>query len=168
MSEEEVDGDYEEFNLDLNDSVEEADLEDAEEEEVINNTEIINALSNFVYEEGNNEEDLISYKFKMKGLLEQLMLKLEEDVDYQKNLESQIDEYEKEIIEKDNLIQRLTIQSKDSIETCKIQTEDLADEMMNKIKNERKRRNILEKMILRLQNENAKIQVSLSLLSPIT
>jgi hypothetical protein len=47
----------------------------------------------------------------MKVLLEQLMLKLEEDVDYQKNLEAQIDELEKELMMKDNLIESLSSHS---------------------------------------------------------
>lgn len=135
-------------------------IENSREEESrsVNNEIIINTLSQFVSDENNADEDLPSYKAKMKVLLEQLMLKLEEDVDYQRNLEVQIDDLEKEVARKDFLLDQLRLQVKDATESNKVQMESFADDLMEKVKIERSRRHGLEKIILRLQNEVSKYE----------
>jgi hypothetical protein len=131
----------------------------------VNNDLIINTLNDFVASNHSNanteNEDLPTYKAKMKVLLEQLMLKLEEDVDYQKNLESQIDELEKELIMKDNLIESLSSHhNKESLSSHAHAADELAEELMIKLNHEKQKRVALEKIVLRLQNEKAKLEVS--------
>jgi hypothetical protein len=149
------DDDDDDFSEDNNDN----DDDNNDDSSSINNELIINTLSSYVSENGSHDEDLPTYKAKMKILLEQLMIKLEEDVDYQKNLEHQIDEFEKELNEKNLIIEKLTKQANDSIEECKAQTDELADTMMIKIKTERERRKALEKVVVRIQNDNARLEV---------
>lgn len=159
----ELNGDQDgaEWEEDEEESVDEnVDSDDDEGDREFNNEAIINSLSNFVANQGGQDEDLPTYKAKMKVLLEQLMLKLEEDVDYQKNLEQQIEDLEKELSLRDAMIDRLSRQARDSIEDCKAKTEDLADEMMVKLKSEKMRRATLENVVIRMRNEITKLQVS--------
>lgn len=74
-----------------------------------NNDLIISALSDFVEnkELSDEDEDLPTFRAKMKTLLEQLMFKLEEDVDYQKSLEQQIEDLEKDNITLDEIREEL-------------------------------------------------------------
>lgn len=113
-----------------------------------------------------SNEDLPTYKAKMKILLEQLMLKLEEDVDYQKNLESQIDELEKELLLKEQLIESLSSDTHSphghNSSHHKDSFHELNEEWHAKVAQEKNKRVSLEKIVLRLQNENAKLHVSKS------
>ena len=95
----------------------------------------------------------------MKVLLEQLMLKLEEDVDYQKNLESQIDELEKELLMKDNLIESLSTHHHSNKSHGGGSDDQLTEELILKLNNEKSKRVALEKIVLRLQNEKALLEV---------
>jgi hypothetical protein len=129
---------------------------------------IISALSDLVNNPAEAEEDTIkdlaTYKIKMKILLEQLMLKLEEDVEYQKNLEQQIDELERESGAKDLLIEQLTLSQKSSSEEDEegkrsVDMELLNEELAVKASGERKQRIALERLVLRLQGDIAKLKV---------
>jgi DNA-directed RNA polymerase subunit L len=127
----------------------------------------------------NPEEDFPAYKARMKDLLEQLLLKLEEDVDYQKNLEAQIEDLEQDMKSRDMDVgkmifhnndsalphlldihaERITRQAKQAIEECKQQASEMADEMMNKMHTEIEKSNGYKQVILHLQKENAKLKV---------
>lgn len=59
---------------------------------------IVDALTNLIQLEGvSKEEDFQTYRQTTKKLLEQLLLKLEENVEYESNLESQIQSLESEL-----------------------------------------------------------------------
>ena len=124
------------------------------------NAQIVTSIQSLMStDKVDEEEDFASYKARMKELLEQLLLKLEEDVDYQKNLEMQIDDLERDLRTKDKVIEKLAHQAKEAIDNCKLQTEEMADEMLAKLAGEVDSRSALEKLVLRLEAENARLRV---------
>ena len=106
------------------------------------------------------EEDFATYKARMKDLLEQLLLKLEEDVDYQKNLELQIEDLERDLKAKDYDIERLSRQAKDAIDDCKSQANEMAQEMISKLNLEMERNAQYKSLLIQLQSENFRLKVS--------
>lgn len=107
------------------------------------------------------EEDFATYKARMKDLLEQLLLKLEEDVDYQKNLELQIEDLERDLKAKDYDIERLSRQAKDAIDDCKSQANEMAQEMISKLNLEMERNAQYKSLLIQLQSENFRLKSDL-------
>lgn len=82
----------------------------------------------------NEEDDLVTYKCKTKALLEQLLIKLEEDVEEKRLLEEQIELLENDLKSKDYHLAR-----------------------------ELRQRHEVENVVKRLQRENARLQSALRL-----
>ncbi len=108
---------------------------------------------------GKDGEDFVSFKNRTKGLLAQLLRKLEEDVDYQHNLEQQIDDLDRDGKIREHDIERISRQAREAIEDCKAQAEDMAEDMLSKMASEVDRRCSLERLVVRLQADNSRLQV---------
>lgn len=130
-----------------------------------NDTLIVNSVYNLIKlidsgsDSGSQQPlDYNGYKVKTKQLLEQLLVKLEEDVDYQHHLEVQIETLENSVATKDASMKRLSQQAIEAIEDCKLQAEEMATEMMTKIASEVGRRKKVEKVVMTLQRENVRLK----------
>jgi hypothetical protein len=92
--------------------------------------------------------DFVLYREKVKGLLENVMIKFDQDVEYQRDLEEQIDSLETENLSKDKCIKRLSRDAKAAIDECKCEADGMAEKMISTVK--------------LLQKDNAVYQVSTS------
>jgi hypothetical protein len=92
--------------------------------------------------------DFVVYREKVKGLLENVMIKFDQDVEYQRDLEEQIDSLETENLSKDKCIKRLSRDAKEAIDECKCEADGMAEKMMSTVK--------------LLQNDNAVYQVTIN------
>ena len=90
--------------------------------------------------------DFNAYRHRVKILLESLVVKFDQDIDYQRDLEEQIDSLEVENMGKDNCIKRLSRDAKEAIDECKSKADEMADKMMTTVK--------------QLQTDNAILQVT--------
>jgi ElaB/YqjD/DUF883 family membrane-anchored ribosome-binding protein len=123
-------------------------------------TELIDDITALMTEDhSETSDDFAAYRVKTKKLLGQLVVKLEEESTYQQELEDQIDELANELAKKDNAIAVLSQQAKDAIDDCKFQAEEIAEEMLSKIAAEVNQRMDVERLLRRLQSENARLQV---------
>jgi hypothetical protein len=91
--------------------------------------------------------DFVLYREKVKGLLENVMIKFDQDVEYQRDLEERIDSLETENLSKDKCIKRLSRDAKEAIDECKCEADGMAEKMMATVK--------------LLQNDNAVYQVNM-------
>jgi hypothetical protein len=99
------------------------------------------------------ECDFGAYKHKVKVLLENLVHKFDQDIDYQRDLEEQIDRLEVENMAKDKCIKRLSRDAKEAINECRCEADDMAEKMMSTVK--------------LLQADNALLQVQHTLLEQL-
>lgn len=134
-----------------------------EENDVVEESESINGhIMMSLSELSSHDDDFPSYKAKTKKLLEHLLSKLEEDVDYQRSLESQIEDLEISVMVKDRDMQRLSEQAREAIDDCKLQAEEMSEDMLGKIATEVNQRISVERLLVRLQLENSKLKVLVS------
>lgn len=78
--------------------------------------------------------DYGAYRRKVEVLLENLVLKFDQDIDYQRDLEEQIDTLEIENMGKDHCIKRLSTDAKEAIDECKSDADEMAEKMMSTVK----------------------------------
>jgi len=101
------------------------------------------------------------YKTQSLYLLEQMMRKFEEDADYQKSLEEQVEILADECRQKDDEIERVSVDAQEAINECRRQAEAMAENMFSKISGEMNERVGVEKVVGRLQRELTATQVSM-------
>ena len=80
------------------------------------------------------EGDFGAFKYKVKVLLDNLLVKFDQDVHYQRDLEEQIDNLEVENMGKDKCIKRLSRDAKEAIYECRSEADEMADKMMTTVK----------------------------------
>lgn len=78
--------------------------------------------------------DYGAYRHKVKVLLENLVLKFDQDIDYQRDLEERIETLEIENMGKDHCIKRLSTDAKEAIDECKCEADEMAEKMMSTVK----------------------------------
>jgi len=164
--------------IDLEDSEEEEEEEVEEEEEedeeqegqpinaqIIDSLGILQAMTKASNGGGNGEGDDggASYKAKTKMLLEQLYVKLEEDVEYQRSLEEQIDALEDDLKSKELEVEFIKHEARKALEDTKQQADDMAAQLLARVSAEVSARLDVERVMRRLQKENSRMLSDLRL-----
>jgi hypothetical protein len=91
-------------------------------------------IMDFMCSTAQQDEDIISYKLNVKVLLENLIIKYDQDIEYQRDLEEQVDNLEIENIDQDKCIARISSDAKNAIDECKCGANDMAEKMMSTVK----------------------------------
>lgn len=81
-----------------------------------------------------HDNEIVEYKQKVKVLLDRLMEKFDQDIEYQRDLEQRIDSLEVENMAKDICIKRLSRDAKEAINECKCEADNMAEKMMSTVK----------------------------------
>ena len=103
--------------------------------------------------------DISSYKKNTRELFEQLLLKLEENNDQIYSLHHRIKYLEQECGSKDIHIEKITIAMQEAVDDCRVEAEELVEEMSKKVSAEVFQRQETERIICRLQVENSQLKV---------
>lgn len=98
------------------------------------NMTIDQLIMEFMCSASQQDEDITTYKYNVKALLENLIMKYDQDVEYQRDLEEQVDNLEVENIDQDKCITRLSRDAKNAIDECKCGANDMAEKMMSTVK----------------------------------
>lgn len=80
------------------------------------------------------EVDYVGYEERVKFLMENLNIKFDQDLEYQRDLEEQIDNLEIENMGLDKCIRRLSKDAKEAIDECKSEADRMAEKMMSTVK----------------------------------
>ena len=119
----------------------------------------VEAMRSLVEETG-EIEDIVDYKQKTKTLFGVLLRKMEEDAEYQRSLEEQIDMLADDCKHKDVEIERLSADAQDAINDCRRQAEAMAENMFSKISCEVNGRVTMETLVCRMQKDLSAAQVN--------
>jgi hypothetical protein len=99
------------------------------------------------------------FKVQALSLFEQMTSKFDEDAEYQKSLEEQVEMLADDCRQKDGEIDRLSVDAQEAINECRRQAEAMAENMFSKISREMNDRVSMEKLMGRLQRELTAAQV---------
>lgn len=80
------------------------------------------------------EVDYVGYEERVRFLIENLNIKFDQDLEYQRDLEEQIDNLEIENMGLDKCIRRLSKDAKEAIDECKSEADRMAEKMMSTVK----------------------------------
>ena len=80
------------------------------------------------------EVDYVGYEERVRFLMENLNIKFDQDLEYQRDLEEQIDNLEIENMGLDKCIRRLSKDAKEAIDECKSEADRMAEKMMSTVK----------------------------------
>ena len=80
------------------------------------------------------EVDYVGYEERVRFLIENLNIKFDQDLEYQRDLEEQIDNLEIENMGLDKCIRRLSKDAKEAIDECKSEADRMAGKMMSAVK----------------------------------
>eukprot|EP00596_Hydrurales_sp_CCMP1899_P007523 CAMPEP_0119053954 /NCGR_PEP_ID=MMETSP1177-20130426/74755_1 /TAXON_ID=2985 /ORGANISM="Ochromonas sp, Strain CCMP1899" /LENGTH=185 /DNA_ID=CAMNT_0007034045 /DNA_START=163 /DNA_END=720 /DNA_ORIENTATION=- len=80
------------------------------------------------------DEDITRYKDNVKALLENVIIKYDQDIEYQRDLEEQVDNLEVENINQDKCFIKLSRDAKNAIDECKSGADSMAEKMMSTVK----------------------------------
>lgn len=136
------------------------DEEDVDEFEGNSSTidiEILDAVSKLMSTEMTSHNQ--AYIVQTKRLLEQLLLKLDDNRAYEKHLEDKIKTYELESRAKDLQFTKFTQYLEDAIEKSKLESEEKFHDLLISLDYERKNKLHLENLITDLQLKNNKLKV---------
>jgi hypothetical protein len=80
------------------------------------------------------EVDFIGYEERVRFLIENLIIKFDQDLEYQRDLEVQIDNLEVENIGLDECIRRLSKDAMEAIDECRSEADGMAEKMISTVK----------------------------------
>ena len=80
------------------------------------------------------EVDFIGYEERVRFLMENLIIKFDQDLEYQRDLEEQVDNLEIENMGLDKCIRRLSKDAKEAIDECKFEADGMAQKMIFTVK----------------------------------
>jgi hypothetical protein len=80
------------------------------------------------------EVDFIGYEERVRFLMENLIIKFDQDLEYQRDLEEQIDNLEVENIGLDKCIRRLSKDATEAIDECRSEADGMAEKMISTVK----------------------------------
>ena len=80
------------------------------------------------------EVDYVGYEERVRFLMENLNINFDQDLEYQRDLEEQIDNLEIENMGLDKCIRRLSKDAKEAIDECKSEADRMAEKMMSTVK----------------------------------
>ena len=142
------------------DSSSEQSVEEESFEETKNDNQIIQSILSLIAlsSSDNPEVDITEYKKQIKALLEQLLTKFEDDLEYQSTLEEQVKTLEAVVAARDREMRQLSDRTINDIEECKQQTEEMNSQMMGVVSAEVSKRVGLEQVLCRMQTENFKLR----------
>ena len=80
------------------------------------------------------EVDFIGYEERVRFLMENLIIKFDQDLEYQRDLEEQIDNLEVENIGLDKCIRRLSKDAMEAIDECRSEADGMAEKMISTVK----------------------------------
>jgi hypothetical protein len=92
--------------------------------------------------------------------MEQLLLKLEEDQDYIYSMAHKIKSLEDDCTQKDLEIEKMSSDMQEALTECRMEAEEMAEDMLTKIASEVRQRHDTEKVVFRLEAECSRLQVS--------
>ena len=110
--------------------------------------------------EKNSSSDIGAYKAGTRNLMEHLLLKLEENNEQMYALEHRVKYLEQECDSKDIQIEKITSAMQDAVDDCRVEAEEIVEEMVRKVSVEAEQRRDAELVICRLQAENSRLKVS--------
>jgi hypothetical protein len=91
-------------------------------------------IMDFMSSSSQQDGDIISYKLNVKALLENVIIKYDQDIEYQRDLEEQVDNLEVENINQDKCITKLSGDAKNAIDECKSGADSMAEKMLSTVK----------------------------------
>lgn len=103
--------------------------------------------------------DIATYKQNTRNLFEQLLYKLEENNDQIYSLHHRVKYLEQECESKDIHIEKITIAMQEAVDDCRIEAEELVEDMSRKVASEVTQRHEVERIVCRLQVENSNLRV---------
>lgn len=80
------------------------------------------------------EVDFIGYEERVRFLMENLIIKFDQDLEYQRDLEEQIDNLEAENVGLDKCIRRLSQDAMEAIDECRSEADEMAEKMISTVK----------------------------------
>ncbi|CAE7312671.1 unnamed protein product [Symbiodinium microadriaticum] len=104
-----------------------------------------------------------AYKAGIRHFIEQMLLKFEENNDQIYALEHRVKYLEQECDIKDSHIEKITSAMQDAVDDCRLEAEEMLEEMGQKVSVEIEQRRDAELIILRLQAENCRLKDTLRL-----
>jgi hypothetical protein len=113
--------------------------------------------------EKDSVSDISEYKARTRHLMEVLLVKIEENSDQMYALEHRVKYLEQECDSKDIQIEKITSAMQDAVDDCRVEAEEMVEEMVRKVSVEVDQRRDAEIIILRLQSENSRLKVSATL-----
>lgn len=104
--------------------------------------------------------DIAEYKARSRKLIEALIADMEENSDQLFALEHRVKYLEQECDSKDIQIEKITSAMQDAVDDCRVEAEEMVEEMVRKVSAEVDLRRDSEIIILRLQSENSRLKVT--------
>jgi chromosome segregation ATPase len=117
--------------------------------------------------ENTTYDDIADFKTHYRTIFEKLCVNLEENNDIISALEHRVNYLQQDLESKDLHIEKITIAMQEEVDECRVEADDLIEEMTQKLSSEVSQRNDVESLVSRLQLENARLKVNSKLQKPL-